>query len=209
MTDSERTRPFYPGDNPIPLADIDWKSRYDELKNRKDWDEKRDFVGMKRLGSSYHLIDPFFKFESAPEENKKFDKYWYPFFIGIGFTGAYITANYWARRPIFGGLVPALFCGALGVGVGLTGYHINQVRSRDRDAVLMHYMLLHEHELPTIGIYNSFMYYVLCFALDLLFFIYTKARKKFGEIMKPWVPLRTMDYSSGPLFEKKEYKTWP
>jgi hypothetical protein len=151
MTESERTRPFYPGDNETPLESVDWKSRYEELKNRKDWDEKRDFVGIKRLGDRYHPIDPFFKFVDIPEENKKMDKYWEPTVCGTIFFLAYIGGNYLGKRPLFSSLFPGALFGLVGVGVGHASYRIRQSRARDRDAVLMHYMLLHEKEFPLIG----------------------------------------------------------
>jgi len=154
MTDPspERTRPFYPGDNAVPMNEVDWKSRYQELTTTRNWDPEKDFVGIKRLGKSYSPLDPFFKFDGVPEDNKTFDKLWYPFYGFVGFTGAYIAASYWSRRPLFSGLLPALVSGCLGIGVGALAYRNQQSRARDRDAVMIHYLLLHEQDFPKIGI---------------------------------------------------------
>jgi len=174
MTDQERTRPFYPKDNAIPLDEIDWKSRYEYYKNKRDWDPVRDFVGIKRLGSSYHFLDPFFKFDGIPHDMKQFDRYFYPLVVGSSCLVFGVMQNYMSRRPLYGSLVSALAWTAVGVGIGFYAYHNQQTRAKERDAVMVHYMLLHEHDFPKIE------------------------RKKFGEIMKPWIPFRTMDY---PYYE--------
>ncbi|CAG2109234.1 unnamed protein product [Medioppia subpectinata] len=164
--EAERTRPFFPKDNAIPLNSIDWKSRYNELKNRKDWDDKKDFVGLKRLGNSYHPLDPFFKFEGVPNGNDTLDRIWWP--SVCGFMGIAISAGYnWhSRRPFVSALLPTLVSGAVGVGVACLMNKYNGRRAQERDAVLIHYLLLHEHEFPRIE------------------------RKRFGEITMAWTPFR-------------------
>jgi hypothetical protein len=86
-----------------------------------------------------------------PEENKKMDKYWDPTVCGTVFFLSYIAGNYLGKRPVFASLFPGFIFGLFGVGVGMASYRIRQSRARDRDAVLIHYMLLHEKEFPLIG----------------------------------------------------------
>lgn len=150
-SEPERGRAFYPNDNAQELNSVDWKARYQELKNRKDWDPERDFIGLKRLGDRYHPIDPFFKFEGTPDHMLTFDNVWIPF-IGLCFgTISSITANFWSRRPLVSALPIHVGVGLLGLGAGLYARANQRRRARERDAVLIHYLLLHEKDFPIIG----------------------------------------------------------
>ena len=141
--------PFEPGDNPTPLDSVDWKTRYNEL-SQKDWDPK-DFVGMKRLGHSYHPVEPFFKFEGISYENNTYDRMMFPT-VGCALgtlTGAF--TNWWSRRPFWSSILPTIALGAVGYGIGVFAWNNSRRRARERDAVLIHYMILHEKEFPRIG----------------------------------------------------------
>jgi hypothetical protein len=157
-SEPERTRPFYPNDNPSPLADVDWKTRYNELKNRKDWDDEKDFVGLKRLGDRYHPLDPFFKFEGVPKGNETFDRIWWPFCGGAGGLAIGATSTWFARRPFWSSVLPTAAVTLIGMGLGLYSGHNTRRRARERDAVLIHYMLLHEKEFPLIGRHSLHSY---------------------------------------------------
>ena len=146
-----RGREFYPNDNAQDLGSVDWKSRYNELKNRKDWDPETQFIGLKRLGDRYHPLDVFFKFDGVAKESQAFDNLWIPGFTTVvGFVSS-VVSNFWSARPLVSSFPRHLGFGLLGLGVGLYARHNQQTRAAQRDAVLIHYLLLHENEFPMIG----------------------------------------------------------
>ena len=147
----ERTRPFWPRDNPVPLDSVDWKSRYNELKNDRNWDAEKQFVGLKRLGDSYHPLEPFFKFDGIAPENQLFDKVWFSMMGGIGGFVIGFAYNAHHRRPFFSALPSTLGYTALGLGLAWFAWNNSRRRAAERDAVLIHYMILHEKEFPRIG----------------------------------------------------------
>ena len=150
-----RGRAFYPNDNAQDLGSVDWKSRYNELKNRKDWDPEWDFIGLKRLGDRYHPLDVFFKFEGTPAHMQTFDHVWLPFIGTIAGGISSIVANFWSRRPLVSALPIHVAVAAIGCGVGIYARRNQIRRGRERDAVLIHYLLLHENDFPKIGLFKT------------------------------------------------------
>lgn len=153
--EESRGRPFYPGDNAQDLSTVDWKSRYDELKRQRNWDPQKQFWGLPRLGDRYHVLEPFFKFEGTPKHMQTFDKIWWP---TIGGTAGFLVTLYYLsngphKRPPLASLPVYVGMTALGIGFGWLALKRSEKMARDRDAVLIHYGLLHENELPTIGMY--------------------------------------------------------
>ncbi|XP_073822551.1 NADH dehydrogenase (ubiquinone) B14.5 B subunit [Musca autumnalis] len=74
--------------------------------------------------------------------------------------------NWGLRRPIFSGIQNHVGFAVLG---GIGGTYLDKKRNDDlatRDAVLRHYVELHPEDFPPIQ------------------------RKKFGEVLEPWVPIR-------------------
>ena len=183
--ESVRTVDFNPGDHPIDLSSVDWKTRYNELKNRRDWDPNKQFVGMQRLGDSYHPLDPFFKFEGVPKEQLLLDRILIPTVVSVLGLGVGAYANYTNRRPFFSSIITTLLTGVLFGGAAELSWRTSRKRAAERDAVLIHYMILHENQLPIIG-----MKYFLSIILLRLPGICVIERKRFGQLMNPWIPFR-------------------
>ncbi|XP_054163582.1 uncharacterized protein LOC128961372 [Oppia nitens] len=167
-TESERGRDFYPQDTTgQSLESVDWKSRYQELRDgRSEWDTPEKFCGMKRLGDSYHPVEAFFKITGLPSDHHKFDRVWYPLVASvIGFGGAVYT-NVQKQRPFWSAIPRTVAAVGLFYAIGEYLWRSSRRRARERDAVLVHYLLVHEQDFPRIE------------------------RKKFGQIVKPWYPWR-------------------
>ncbi|CAG2168229.1 unnamed protein product, partial [Oppiella nova] len=109
---------------------------------------------------------PFFKFEGVPKGNETFDRIWWPFCGGAAGLAIGATSTWFARRPFWSSVLPTAAVTLIGMGLGLYSGHNTRRRARERDAVLIHYMLLHEKEFPLIE------------------------RQRFGQIVKPWIPFR-------------------
>ncbi|XP_075974964.1 NADH dehydrogenase (ubiquinone) B14.5 B subunit [Anticarsia gemmatalis] len=106
------------------------------------------------------------KLGNTGRETPALNKFW-PEFIGIslGVAGATFV-NFQTRRPPFSGIQKHIIAAG-----GLTGILTMVQKKRDeylaeKDAVLRHYVELHPEDFPT------------------------PERKKIGDILEPWVPVR-------------------
>ncbi|XP_017047333.1 NADH dehydrogenase [ubiquinone] 1 subunit C2 [Drosophila ficusphila] len=91
---------------------------------------------------------------------------WNPLACGLAGVGVAIFVNWGFRRPVFSGIQKHIAFGVLGVGAGS---YFDQKRNdylAKRDAVLRHYIELHPDDFPV------------------------KDRKKYGDVLESWVPVR-------------------
>ncbi|CRK89461.1 CLUMA_CG003202, isoform A [Clunio marinus] len=105
----------------------------------------------------------------TPDPNRQqsiLSKYFNPVVCGIIGFGAMCAINYGTRRPILSGIQMHALAAAVGVGIGVAGDKYGGERYSERDAVLKHYIELHPEDFPE------------------------PERKKFSQILEPWVPIR-------------------
>ncbi|ALC38573.1 CG12400 [Drosophila busckii] len=91
---------------------------------------------------------------------------WNPIAGTIAGIGAAIFLNWGLRKPVFSGIQKHIAFAGIGFGAGV---FIDQKRNEylaKRDAVLRHYVELHPDDFPV------------------------KDRKKYGEVLESWVPVR-------------------
>ncbi|XP_061730145.1 NADH dehydrogenase [ubiquinone] 1 subunit C2 [Cydia pomonella] len=117
------------------------------------------------MSSQMSAID-LLKLGDDCREKPFLNKYW-PEILGVGFgiaTGVFI--NFGTRRPVFSGIQKHI----LGVAGWVTVLSFAQKRRdayfAERDAVYRHYIELHPEDFPV------------------------PERKKIGEILEPWIPIR-------------------
>ncbi|PSN48308.1 hypothetical protein C0J52_03406 [Blattella germanica] len=93
-------------------------------------------------------------------------KYWNPVAGAfIGFTSI-VAVRFGLRRPLISGIQSYVIGTGIGGGIG---YYIDEIRNAslaERDAVLRHYLETHPEDFPE------------------------PERKKFSEVLHPWVPIR-------------------
>ncbi|XP_063914354.1 NADH dehydrogenase [ubiquinone] 1 subunit C2 [Zophobas morio] len=94
------------------------------------------------------------------------NKYWGPIICGgLGFLGV-VAANWAIRRPLMSGIQTHVLVTAGGAAIGK---YVDDYRNEylaERDAVFRHYVDLHPEDFPEF------------------------ARKKYSEVLEPWVPIR-------------------
>lgn len=179
----------------------DLKARLQELKEKKDsLDKKKHFTGLSRLGSRYTVAEPFAFFDGPTEDQRKLE---YGLVYGGGalamFT-AMVLGNKTKHAKYLTGVLRglavapfgAIFCGEI--------YKWNIRRQTKVNNVLLHYALLHEKDFPVIG--KLFLIFVVLSKTNKLIF---KERKKFGEIIRDWVPQRSLHHLGEGNFS---WKIW-
>lgn len=131
------------------MAEFDWRARLEEL-SKQDWDPETQFVGIRRLGDSYHPVEPFLKFNAPTEDKVKADRVFYPVYgISAGLY-SHLIAQRWARKPAYSQLPKLVLMCAFGCAFGEYFYKSQQTRLANKDAHLIHYILLHEEDFPRI-----------------------------------------------------------
>lgn len=152
MAELNRTREFIPNDHETFLADISIDERVDQLKTKLDsLDHTKQFVGMKRLGSSYSVVDPFVLFEVNNPNHIKFERV--SSFFGSGALGflCYFAGLNNVMKPTLPLAIKSLACGMVVGYLGLKGYDWTRNMLNDKRNVLFHFALLHEKDFPLIG----------------------------------------------------------
>ncbi|EDV30611.1 uncharacterized protein Dana_GF20581 [Drosophila ananassae] len=91
---------------------------------------------------------------------------WNPFACGLAGVGVALFVNWGFRRPVFSGVQKHIAFGAIGVAAGVYFDKKRDEYLAKRDAVLRHYIELHPDDFPV------------------------KDRKKYGEVLESWVPVR-------------------
>lgn len=155
MAEVERTREFLPNDIIEPsLTERRQRvnERIEELAaNKQKFDNEKQFVGIRRLGPTYTIAEPFAYFDSPSVDKLKFDKYT---LMGIAFSITTFTTTIILRTrnyPYFiatgrGFLfsIPAVF---------ITGklYDFRRQANLKRHNTFLSYALLHENDFPIYG----------------------------------------------------------
>ncbi|XP_023717255.1 NADH dehydrogenase [ubiquinone] 1 subunit C2 [Cryptotermes secundus] len=93
-------------------------------------------------------------------------KWWNPVAASVVGVITVVFVRHAQRRPLISGIQTHILTG---IGCFLAGYHIDQYRNQylaERDAVLRNYLERHPEDFPE------------------------PERKKFSEILQPWIPIR-------------------
>ncbi|KAH9527740.1 uncharacterized protein LOC124490994 [Dermatophagoides farinae] len=171
----ERTREFIPNDIIEPsLAEREklLDSRIEELRQKREsFDPNTQFVGIRRLGSSYTVAEPFAYFDGPSEQQLRFD---HVTFIGLSafiFAGAAVFVGQMKNLPH----VVSLFRGTLaaipGGYFGHKFYDFRRQLGRKKNNTYFAYALLHEKDFPKIE------------------------RKKFNDITRDFTAHRSLNIS--------------
>ena len=147
----KRTRTFDPDDTTFRTED-EIKERLQELnEKRASFDPKTQFCGLRRIGSSYTVAEPFAFFDGPTPNPPKLNYHLgYLAFGMVGLVG--FMMDYKVRHGSYlTGLARGLIAAPVFAYLGskFYAYHISyQKRKMD---ILFHYALMKENELPRIG----------------------------------------------------------
>ncbi|XP_075544702.1 NADH dehydrogenase (ubiquinone) B14.5 B subunit isoform X1 [Dermacentor variabilis] len=118
----------------------------------------------------YGKLPPYYENLFSPEppnEHRVFMERVYYWGIPALFGGfAACVSNYFMRKPIMSGIQRHISYMAVAVGLGELGCRYSDYQSRERDAILRRYILLHPEDFPE------------------------PERKKYRDVLEPWIPVR-------------------
>ncbi|KAH8023677.1 hypothetical protein HPB51_015173 [Rhipicephalus microplus] len=121
-------------------------------------------------GEKYGTLPPYYEKLFTPEpfnEHRLFMRRFYFWgFPGLAGVLSACIANYFMRKPAFSGIQKHIFGAALYVALGESAMRYADHRSMERDAVLRRYILLHPEDFPE------------------------PERKKYRDVLEPWIPVR-------------------
>nr|XP_027194168.1 uncharacterized protein LOC113788903 [Dermatophagoides pteronyssinus] len=148
----ERTREFIPNDIIEPSLSEREKlidERIEELrKKRESFDPETEFVGIRRLGSSYTAAEPFAYFDGPSQHQLRFVHVTYIGLTSMVMAGATIFAFHLKTLPY----VSCLFRGALsaipGGYLGHKFFEWRQQFGRKKNNTFFAYALMHENDFP-------------------------------------------------------------
>ena len=188
MAEIVRTRVFHPHDVQTPTED-EIRARIEELKaKRNSFDPKTQFTGLRRLGPTYTVAEPFAYFDGASADQNRIS---YALVYG-GFGMITYLGIIWGHKimnsPFLTGMVRGLISAPIGAYFGGKMYDWNTKRLQRKNNILFHYALLHEKDFPVIGIIISFI-----FRLILNYSFIFVERKKYGDIIQDWTAHRSLN----------------
>lgn len=153
----ERTREFIPNDIGPPLSEREklLDDRIEELrKKRESFDPETEFVGIRRLGSTYTVAEPFAYFDGPSDHQLRFDHY---SFIGLAAFitgGATVFAFHLKTLPYVSSLFRGVLAAIPGGYFGHKCFEWRKELGRKKNNTFFAYALLHENDFPKLG--NSF-----------------------------------------------------
>uniref|UniRef100_A0A1B6DXD0 NADH dehydrogenase [ubiquinone] 1 subunit C2 n=1 Tax=Clastoptera arizonana TaxID=38151 RepID=A0A1B6DXD0_9HEMI len=109
----------------------------------------------------FKLLEP----DETIENTFLYDKMGPAFGAFIGFGGS-CAMNYFARRPIFSGIQKHVILTSAGLFIATHLQKRKEAYNAERDDIYRHYIHLHPEDFPI------------------------PERKRVGELLKPWVPVR-------------------
>lgn len=147
----QRTRDFIP-DEEAEQEPVDIYARLNELKkNYESFDFKKHFVGLKRLGDSYTVAEPYAYFDGPNECAIRFGEQ----ILALGSGIAGYTASMLIHKGLHVSqrvsLIRSLAVAALGAFAGYKMYHVKEQIALDKRNLFFHYALLHEKDFPPIS----------------------------------------------------------
>jgi len=146
-------------------------ARIDELKEmRARMDPEKQFFGLKRLGSSYSIVEPYAFFDGPTEHQRVFNRVviW-----GGAFLVCHAAGVLWAKSLTKATWTTGIIRGMMawpfvGFGAESVGKYITDRRKKKQE-IYFHYALMHEDQFPRIE------------------------RKKYGEILDDWPAKRSLN----------------
>ncbi|KAG5673804.1 hypothetical protein PVAND_003821 [Polypedilum vanderplanki] len=94
------------------------------------------------------------------------NKFYNPVLLGVAGFGLFSFVNFMSRKPLLSGIQRHIAASVGGVTFGIWADKKKDEHLSERDAVLRHYVELHPEDFPE------------------------PERKKFGEVLLKWVPVR-------------------